>query len=302
MSGRRWVVLTIATILAVAGVDIAAAYIVDPYGVWRNPVGRQLPVAVITNGRKAKFLMSKRYIPANFNGLILGASAVANWNVSTLAGTRIYNLSIDGGDAVEQKLVLDQALDRGHYRLAVLALAPVNTNSHEVKGGLGETTTAEALASFHLCIQEAAYALRAAHHGAGYVDIAPNGHYNFQKRKNLEPIELGPTFFQIDPVALKQYRAMISALQNQGAVIVYVVPPLYEPFYQLHRSEYQAYFKTILPLLPSAPVIDFQDPEYTALRSDPDNFFDVQHTESQGADKFSALLGELVPKAIAAEK
>jgi hypothetical protein len=303
MNSRRWIIVTLATILGVAAVDIAVAYMVDPYGVWRNPAGRQLPVALITNGRKAKFLMSKRYIPANFDGLIIGASSLANWNISTLASAQIYNLSIDGGNATEQKLVVDQALGRGHYKLVIFALGPINTSSHEVKGGLDETTTTEALASFHLFIQELAYALRAAHHGAGYVDIAPNGHYNYSvKRKGLEPIDLAPSYFHIDSVALQQYRAMISNLQNQGAVIVYVVPPLYEPFYELHKASYEGYLKTILPLLPDAPVIDFQGPEYTALRSDPNNFLDVNHTEPQGAEKFSALLNELVSRAIATQK
>ena len=302
MNVRRWIVLTIATILSVTAADIAIAFLVDPYGMWRDPAGRQLPVAVITNGRKAKFLLSKHYVPANFDSLIIGPSILASWNVPSLAGTRVYNLSIDGGNAVEEKLVLDQALQRGHYKIAVIVLAPINTSSREVKGGLDRTTPAEALASFHLYIQEAAYALRALHHGAGYIDIASNGQYTFHSRKSLHPEDVDPTHFQIDPIALSKFRDMIVNLKRQTTSIVYVAPPLYEPFYQLHRAEFDGYLKTMLPLLPQAPVINFQDAEYKSLRNDPDNFVDCEHMETRGSDKFSALLRSLAPAALASEK
>jgi hypothetical protein len=302
MDSRRWIALTIATVLIVAAVDIIIAYMVDPYGIWRNPAGRKLPVAVVTNGRKAKFLMSKRYIPANFDGLIIGPSSIANWDPSTLVGYRAYNLSVDGGDAAEEKLVLDQALDRGHYRLAIFVLSPNNTTSHTVRGGLDSTTTEESLASFHLYIQEVAYVLRAAHNGEGYVDIAPDGRYIFHKRKDLRLDGFRPEIFQIDSNALGQFREMVLAMQKQGAAIVYVVPPVYELLYQTRLSDFQGYTKTIIPLLPKAPVIDFLSPAYTALRSDPDNFVDIWHTGSIGADRFSALLGKLVHQEISGEK
>jgi hypothetical protein len=302
MSGRRWLGLTIATILAVAAANLAIAFAVDPYGVWRNPAGRKLPVAVITTGRKAKFLLSERYVPMNYDGLIIGASNLATWDIPTLAGAQIYNLSLEGGDSTEEKIVLDQALHRGHFKLAVFVLSTAMTASHDVKGGLDATTTAESLASFHLYIQEAAYAVRAVHHGAGLIDIAANGHYNYRPmHKNLD-LNGTPTPFQIDPVALTNYRAMVQALKDQGATIVYVAPPLYEPFYRLHQAESEAYLKTMLSLLPSAPLIDFQASEYAALCSDPNNFADTAHLEPAGVEKFTALLTELVPRAINAEK
>jgi hypothetical protein len=301
MSGHRWIVMTIATILAVAAANFAVAYAVDPYGMWRDPAGRQLPIAVIANGRKAKFLLSEHYVPANFGGLMVGPSVLANWDISTIAGTRIYNLSLDGANAAEEKLVLDQALHQGHYKLAIFALNPTNTSSHWIKGGLDQTTSAEAIASFHLYIQEVAYALRALHHGAGYVDIAPNGRYNRRLRKSLELEVENPTRFQIDPTALYQFREMISALQRQGAFIVYVVPPIYEPSYLLNKRYLQAYTATIVSLVPKAPVIDFNDPKYTALCSDPNNFADFEHTAPAGTAKFSVLLAGLVSQAITTE-
>jgi hypothetical protein len=187
-------------------------------------------------------------------------------------------------------MVLDQALRQGHYKLAIIALDPTNTSSHSIKGGLDQTKSAEAIASFHLYIQEVAYALRALHHGNGYVDIAPNGHYTRHFRKSLELKAEDPARFKIDPIALEQLREMILALQKQGASIFYVVPPMYKPFYLLNSGYYQTYKTEIVSLLPKAPVVDFNSPEYTELCSDPNNFADFEHTEPLGAAKFSAFL------------
>lgn len=302
MNAHRWIVLTIATILMAVAANFAVAISVDPYGMWRDPTGRKLPIAVTANGRKAKFFLSKHYVPDNFEGLIIGPSVLANWDISSIAGTRVYNLSLDGADAVEEKLVMDQALHHGHYKLAIFALDPTNTSVHSVKGGLDHTTSSEDIASFHLYIEEAAYAFREIHSGAGYADIAPNGHYNRRFRKSLEPKAEDPSRFQVDPIALNQWREMISALQRQGAFIVYVVPPIYRPSYLLNRWYFQTYKARIVPLVPNAPLIDFNSPEYAALCSDPDNFADAEHTEPAGAAKFSVLLSEFVTQEIKRDK
>jgi hypothetical protein len=50
--------------------------------------------------------------------------------------------------------------------------------------------------------------------------------------------------------------------------------------------------------LPLAPIINFNGPEYTAFRSDPDNYLDCWHLAPQGASTVSTLLAKLVPEAI----
>jgi len=282
-------------------VDAVLAFAVDPYGVWREPRGRSLPVAVITTARKAKFLLSQRYVPANFDGLILGPSSVANWNVPSLDGARLYNLAIAGADASEEKLILDQALQHGHYRFALIALVPIMTASHEVQSGLDTTKNAEALGSIHLYIQELAHGMRLAHHGAGYIDIADDGHYNYPTPKNFTFNDPDPSFFVFDPVAVEQCRQMVTELKAQGATVVYVLPPLYETLYERSQARYDGYARAILPMLPKAPVIDFQTPEYRALSSDRSNFIDGQHLSVQGEQRFTSLLEQLVPKALAGQ-
>ena len=88
---------------------------------------------------------------------------------------------------------------------------------------------------------------------------------------------------------------MIVEMKNQGATIAYVVPPLYEPYYLENKPGFDQYKKVIVAALPPAPVIDFLSPEYTALRSDPDNFVDNEHEEPAGAAKFRDILVRMFP-------
>src|ERR1035438_230116 len=120
MTNWRWILLTFATIMTAVGVSAAIGYAVDPYGLWRDPTGRKLTVYDFE--RKAKFLLSRRYVPANFDGLIVGSSCSANWNVPMLAGAHIYNESLPGGTVAEEQIVVNQALLKGHYRLVVVVL------------------------------------------------------------------------------------------------------------------------------------------------------------------------------------
>lgn len=301
MTGRRWIILTITTVSIAVGVVAAIAFALDPYGVWRDPTGRKL--AIYFEERKAKYLMSRQYVPANFDGLIVGASSSANWDVPTLAGVRMFNESIVGANAAEEQIVVNQALSRGHFKLAVFILSPIMTSHHDVKEGLDHVRVAEAIGSFHLFVHEAALGLLAAHVRFSKSNTAPDGQLFFRNPKDLRiPKSFDDTSFSIDPVAVEQYRGMIQSLRNNGAAIVYVVSPMYEPCYRLRKTRLLAYMQTIRPLLPPAPVIDLDGPEYSPLRSDPENYFDCYHLEPEGTMKVVALLDTLVPQAIASEK
>ena len=205
--------------------------------------------------------MNKRYVPTNFEGLIVGTSASSNWALPTLAGYRIYNESLSGANAAEEKVLVDQGISTGSYKFALLLLAPAMTSDHTLQDGLDAVKTSEALASIHLFVHEAAFTLAAMHRKFPKSETTPDGQvlFNFPQNFNLAP--LGTNFFSIDPIALQKYRSLAESLQSRGARIVYVVPPLYEPCYQVNKENYQAYLESIRPLLPPAPIIDFNDAE-----------------------------------------
>lgn len=296
MTARRWILMTVASILTVVSILAGVAYAIDPYGLLRDPRGRRL--AVVFSERRAKFLMNKRYVPTNFEGLIVGTSASSNWALPTLAGYRIYNESLSGGNAAEEKFLVDQGLSSGNYKFAVFILAPPMTSDHNLQDGLDAVKTSEAVASIHLFVHEAAFTLLAMHRRFPKSETTPDGQvlFNFQQNFNLVPLD--PAYFKIDPIALQQYQSLAQTLQSRGAKIVYVVPPFYEPCYQVNKGNYSAYLEAMHPLLLPAPVIDLDGAEFNSLRADPDNFMDCFHVTPRGAAKVSTLLETLIPRAL----
>jgi hypothetical protein len=299
MTGRRWVILTITTIVIVVCIVFSIAWGVDPYGVWRSSAGRRLPVYT-GSVRRSKFLMSKRYVPDNFNALILGPSSSANWNLLNVVGYRLYNESAEGANATEVRTIVDEALIAGHYNLAILILSPTMTAGHGISDGVDQVGTAQAIASIDLLSQEVIYGLRALHPGAGHVDVTAEGNSIFRKPKQMDPVQHDAADYRIDPVAVKDYHDVIQSLQRHGAAIVYVVPPNYEPCQLLNFPRLNPYLETVRAQLPSGPLINLNGPEYASLRSDSNNFSDCDHLEPLGADKVAEILDKRIPEAIAA--
>jgi hypothetical protein len=298
MTGRRWVSLTITTVAFVACILAAIAYMIDPYGVWRSPAGRKLPM-YSGSVRRTKLLMSKRYVPTNFDALIIGPSASANWNLPTVAGYRVYNESMEGANAAETQMVLNEALVRGHYKLTVFILAPILTSSHGVSDGLDQVGTSQAMWSIDLFGQEIFFVLHALHIGSGHVEVTAEGNAIFRKPKQMQPVARDASDFQIDPIALADYRTMIQNMQSRGAAIVYVIPPNYEPCSLLNAPRQNAYIEAVRAQLPPAPVVDLNGPEFKSLRSDSNNFSDCDHLEPAGADGVAKILEGRIPQAIA---
>jgi len=294
MTGRSWLSMTFGMVIVASALCLYLAWQFDPYGIWKEPKGRSLSIYFFE--RKVKLLLNERYVPANFEGLIIGPSSSSNWSVPSLNGTRIFNESLPGGNAAEEQLLLVQALKKGHFRLGVLLLSPGMTRDHDLEDGIEKTTTSEAMASIHLVFDEVAMVLQAHHIYFSKAETAPDGQIIDYLSKRLDPQPADPDDYRIDSVDLNKYRDMVNSLRDQGAFIVYVVPPYYEPCYRLVKQQNDAYVAEMQKELPVGQLIDFGQPGFDALRNDPNNFYDCVHTTPDGSAKVVALLQKLVPQ------
>jgi hypothetical protein len=270
----------------------------DPYGLFRDPRGRRLDIAFAA--RKAKFLLSKRYVPENFDALLIGPSSSENWEPAAIPGFKIYNESILGSNVYEEKRIVDQAMPLGHFKLAICILYPTMTTNHALNDGLDAVSTVEALGSIHLYVQEAGHIFAALHHplpGAS----TPDG---TTPLKVVPPFfdvrRYPPDYFQLDPVAVTAYAQMVQSLRDRGARIVYIIPPLYEPFRQQNAAALAAYKQEMQHTLPQAPIIDLDGPDFAAFRNDQTNYVDNFHLNAAGAAKIDAYIAQHVPEALAA--
>jgi len=113
MPAWRWLAASLGLMVLLAGVSILLAWRLDIYGILRDPAGRQLITS--EHERKAKYLLNQAYVPANYDALIIGASASVNWHGEYLTGYRFYNESVEGGDASEERKLVETVLADGNY-------------------------------------------------------------------------------------------------------------------------------------------------------------------------------------------
>jgi hypothetical protein len=270
--------------------NLLLTYWLDVYGVMRNPRGRSLATSGLhvpsTDDRVSKYLLNLRYVPSNFDGILIGTSSTGNWTPGLIDGYRIYNESLAAGNATEEKILVEQALPTSHFRVALCVLSPYMVGSHALKEGLGEVRRREVLGSINSFGEEGAKALAALH-------LQKNTFFPDGSRELFVPTQiedLPANFFQIDPQAVADYRSLIQTLQARGIRVVYVLPPLYKPLYNAHRVQFQQFLQLMQTELPEAPLIDFTAPEYEVYNNDIQNFSDGMHMSPIGAVKISEIL------------
>ncbi len=261
----------------------------DVFGLLRDPHGRALSTS--NHERKAKYLLNQEYVPANFDGLIIGASASVSWAPAYLTGYHFYNESLEGGNATEERILVEHAMKKGHFKVALVGLHPRITEYHELGDGLDKATPAEALGSLNSFGIEADVLLtRLTHRHRAF---SPDGSHDMPVHvpTSLKPGEPTTEIWQ-DPQSLADYKALISELQQTGTRVVYVIYPTLAEFHDYNAAVMQQYREEILKQLPPAPVVDFDGPADAAFRATRSNYIDDIHLTPQGSITLTRMIDQ----------
>ena len=296
ISSGRWLLWTLVLLVLAIGAQLALAWRLDVFGVLRDPVGRALITS--SHERQAKYLLNEAYVPENFDALIVGASASVNWRPAQLTGYHFYNESLEGGNATEQRRLVELALKRGHFKVALVGLFPRITGSHELQDGLDQAKRAEALGSLAALNIEVETLLDKLRHRRP--TFYPDGSHEMPSAKP-EPPKAKMNMTQ-DPQAIEDYRALVQELQAHGVRVIYVTYPVSTPAYDFNRDALLAYRKHVPATLPPAPILDFNEPQYAWFRNDPANYIDEIHLSRTGADKLSDLINTRMHQLLASHE
>jgi hypothetical protein len=288
MPHRAWLMAAFAMLLLGAGINFAIAWKVDLFGILRDPRGRVLRTS--RHERQAKYLLNFRYVPENFDALVIGASSSANWRLEGLSRYRFYNESMLGADGPEERVLVEKAMEHGHFKVALVGISRGVTDRSDLQDGLAEADPHEALGSFYSYVMMLDRLHdRLSHRQSNFY---PDGSWEFPQHK-MGPPDLNKPYpvTAIDPKAAADYRALIEELQASGTRIIYVVAPHYGLEIGGARQILADYVKNITAQLPPAPLIDFNDDRYASLRNT-DNMIDEDHLSDAGSVVFSRLVIE----------
>ena len=294
MRPATWLLTTFLGIVIVSAAVIAFNVYIDAYGIFSNPAGRK--IAVYGDERISKYLLSDRYVPANFDGVLIGSSVSANWNLTPMQSGRFYNESLNGGNIVEESALADRLIGKPSIRTALLIVHPFLTNSHSFETvALTEREKTAALGSQSLW---AAYQemLKVRYRHATLLSD-PAGTMRFaQPRRDLNPVltrMMAPgRDFDIDPIAWKAYRDLVAKLRSSSTAVVFIVPPTYEGLLAPKREAFGKYLDAARQhfIRPTDKVIDLGGPGFEAFRDARSKFTDGVHLTDQGAAEVVAFI------------
>ena len=305
MKPRNWLLSSLGLVLAIAGIVIAVNVYLDIYGIFRDPRGKCLPA--YGDERIAKYLLSERYVPANFNAVLIGSSVTSNWRLDRITALRVYNDSANGGNSVEEKCLVDQALSRPGVQVALLLVHPFLTHSHDFEtvqltprertAALGSLSLFDAYKSMlraRLHLEEQTFdEFGGQEFMAGHMELNPT----------LKRMLSGSGDFEVDPVAMAAYRDSIAQLHAHGVRIVFFVPPLEERLLVSKRDAFANYLAAVRPLMsPQDLLIDFTTDEFASLRADRRLYLDGVHMVHDGAAQVVALIDARIAEWIAQGK
>jgi hypothetical protein len=300
LSSRTWVLATLGLVAIVVGLNLLVAWRLDIFGLLRDPRGRQLTNS--RHERKAKYMLNFHYVPENFDALVIGASAQANWRLEGLSQYRFYNEAVLGADGTEERMLVEKALERGHFKVALVGISRNLTERHDLQDGLDQANPHEALGSLYayITIFDRLHD-RLLHRRS---DFYPDGSWEFPQHKlQIPSASQRRAQIVLDQKAFDDYRIMVQELLAHGTRVVYVVAPHYrlemDGSAQSGTEEaIQAYTRFFLASMPPAPVIDLDDPKYNAIRDNPNNMIDEDHLSDAGVPIVSKLVIERMHQAL----
>ena len=291
---ENWVLSTLLTTCLIGLLFIALNISVDFYGLF-NSADKRDRVAYV-NERTSKYLFGLRYIPENFNGLLLGSSITSNWDTSVIQQYSTYNLSISGGNISEQKLIFDNVVSRGEIDLLVICIHPYLTASSGPKSGFMRPDEYwGSLGSIGLFKEYFSWALgsRPLINGFGKQDFSHDGN----KKMLRSDFTLSRYKSVMDLRGWQDYREILDIARSKNIRIIGFIPPIFSEVYSFSAMEYDNYFSDMKKLFrENEPVLDFNSDSYAEIASDFSNFYDGTHldetvslTLSKELDKFIQL-------------
>lgn len=294
---------------------IGINFAVNDFGLWNH----RDTARIWALEKTTKYLLAQRYVPENFDAVMIGASVSANMDTRRLHGYRVYNLSMSGGNITETGAAAQEYLKAsGDKKLLIVTLHPYMTKNSGMKSFQisdkdywGSLFSLTPLRILQMKIQ---YAL-----GRDRMDFKDSeagwNNFNFPETKaDMAAVEKGnrdtlaairagqtsaPKAYPIDPVAVSELDALLKLAREKGVKIAAYYFPLLGSEYDImaYSGDWKKYQSAMKPLFQADEIIlDMNTPKFDYLRRDPNAYHDSGHLSQTGAnvvlDKLNQVLKE----------
>ena len=277
-------------------VTVSTCMLADPFGLFRDPKGRALPVY----GREAaaKYLMSYRYIPENFDGVIIGPSFSNVIDPRLLKPLSVYNISISGANTSELKPIAENLFRSGKIRFVIFCLAYYLTKDHGMKTNeINPKEYYRALGSIEMLmvlkgwLQHKLFNKPPVNDANGFV---PNHSIKLSPEQILTKIRKHAqklSQITVDEQAVVELKNMVDSAHAHHVQVFAYFHPYPEPRMALMKKQYKAYVQRISQLFgPNDVVIDMTNDKWKSFRSNLRNYNDWGHLNNKAGQVVTKIL------------
>jgi hypothetical protein len=224
---RRTLLLTVALSCAFVWVNVQT----DLLGLH----GRN-DVRIHTVPRFSIYLMTYRFIPDNFNGLLLGNSQAALLDTTKIHGYKTFNAAVAWSTMPEERTLAEEVLKRGHLKMVVLDLCPSLLSSHASRSAY--MTPHDYWSSFG-SIQNLLIYFQVAREALGHPGPLTFDPYG-RMRLPLFPgavTRFTPEELALDPIATRDLHELVDHLHAKGVRVYLMFSPMYQAKWEAQRAE-----------------------------------------------------------------
>ncbi|MDH3974415.1 MAG: hypothetical protein OEV42_09075 [Deltaproteobacteria bacterium] len=297
MTSKRFFYSTILLISALSFSIIGSNLYLNEFGLFAS----RKNIRIWGQEKTSKYLLSFRYIPENFEGVIMGPSFSDNLDTRKIKGFKIYNMSMDGANISELKYAIENVINYGGVKYVIICLSPYITNDSGTKGRqIDPREYWGSLFSFlpHRIYKEKKKTLKEPEKDRFHASEWGYNDFNILK-KGIDFADIVKTRradpkreIHIDKNAYSDFQELINFLHRKKVKLFAFYFPMYHEFYEEYRkSGAWAYYKKKMDKLFSDKdlVWDMNEKDYHYITKALSSYSDG-HLSNLGADKVVAVL------------
>lgn len=294
---RQFLIRSGVAFLIVALVSVAIHVGVDLYGLFRPVKDRE--VKIYHEERISKYLLMHEYVPANFNGLIMGTSLSDNLDISAYNRSqkehRFYNASMMGANISEVRRVALKGMEGG-IRDVIFCVSPYqfkNSGAKEVE--LDDKLYFGALGSWNLYETYAVALIRMSGlmpHKYPAQHINADGVNNFTARYRADDVaerirqvadaHRGEPFV-IDPHAWSEFKALLTAFRRREIRFMIYFHPVPQEVYDAQSEAYREFETKVKAAVgDDRLILDLNEDSWDPFVNDYSNYIDNGHLSEKG--------------------
>lgn len=296
ISPKQFVLATLSLSLFFGATFAGIFYYTNDFGLWKS----KEDIRIWGREKTSKYLLSFKYIPENFEGVVLGASVSVNLDTRLIENHKIYNLSMNGANISELKYAAENVLSHQNTKYLILCLHPYITKDSGIKGRQIDPKEYWGSIFSFLPVEMLVHKYKAASNPKlDKFNQSEWGYFEFQRfwKRDFKDIVETKEFENeiiVDPTAYEELQRVINlAHDNQVQVLAYYYPTFYDWQQQWEANGAWNYYRQKMQKLfdENDIVLDLTTPDYYYITKNYASYTDG-HLSDLGAKYVTEIISD----------